>query len=464
MIPRLIRLRPRRGVAFILALFFLVIFASLATAVVATTESNLVIARNRTNSEQSHAIADGGLCLTLKTLAGTAVTGAADAAALHQAIGTKLKTALAMSSMLNAANITWNAASVRLPTAVVSRADGTAGQCDITLTANGGAASGTTITVLSVGRFNGASRAITYKLTVQGGGGSSTVAGLINNYGIASKGPISFTGNASISGANTSSEGSILSCTTATNAVSLTGNSRISGDIVVTNSSGKIKRTGNSSIGGDQSIGQMGAPAFPTVDISAFTPYASNTRSSGASGNITLSNIVIPPNSNPTFSGNTTINGVIYVQSPNKVSFTGNVTLTGVIVCDTPVVSDLDANQIKFTGNIQTYGVENLPTGSVYDGLRNQTGSFLLAPGYAVSFTGNSSVVNGCMVGSQFSFTGNSGGRIKGGILCLEDNPFTVTGNAPLIIDKSGASSTPSGVIGGGGAATLACKAGSYAQ
>ena len=112
----------RRGMAFIIALIFISIFACMAVAVASTTQSNMVVARNRINTEQSLAIAEGGLCLVLRNLGGVNVGGAADAAALRQALGQQLKTTLATSSMLNANNITWDASGVHLPTAIVTRA------------------------------------------------------------------------------------------------------------------------------------------------------------------------------------------------------------------------------------------------------------------------------------------------------------------------------------------------------
>jgi hypothetical protein len=450
------RRRAPRGVAFLVTLIFVSIFACLAVGVAATAQSNLVVARNRLNSEQSLAMAEGGLCLMLRNLGGLDVSGAADAAAMRQKIGLSLKTSLANSSMLNATNITWDVGGVHVPTAILSRGDGSSGQVDLLLQPAGGATAGTITTVTAIGRYGGAARTITYHLRVDQGQWN------LPPYGITSKGLVKMTGNARVSGANTPSEGTILSATTSVKkAVQLTGNVNVSGDVVVCNSAGKISKSGNVSIGGQQIIGAP-EPEWPAVNISPFTAIANNVRSSGASGNITLSNIRIPPNTNPTFSGNTTLNGVIYIQSPNKVSFSGNVTLTGLIVCDTPTTPNLANNSLQFTGNLQTYGVESLPAGSQYDALRTQTGSFLLAPGFDVSFTGNSTVVNGCMVANQFTFTGNSGGRVKGGIVCLADNPITMTGNSPLIIDRSGVPDHPAGLTGG--APQLVCVRGSYAQ
>jgi hypothetical protein len=343
-----------------------------------------------------------------------------------------------------------------VPTFSLARPDGRTGTVDLNVKASGGALDNTTVTIQSIGLFGNASRTVTYNLTVQRG------QSILANFGIASKSAISMTGNASVAGANNPAEANLLSATySTTNAIQLTGNINLAGDAIVCNPLGKIRTTGNVTIGGNQIIGAQ-EPQWPTVDITPFTPYATNVQSGGSSASITLTNIRIPPNTNPTFSGNTTINGVIYVQSPNKVTFSGNITLTGVIVCDPPATNDLTKNQINFTGNVQSYGVDSLPTGSGYDTLRTLTGSFLLAPGYAVSFTGNSTIINGCMVANQFTFTGNSGGTIKGGILCLADTPFTMTDNSPLVIDKSTMPTNPSGIISG--TATLACKAGSYSQ
>ena len=118
-------------------------------------------------------------------------------------------------------------------------------------------------------------------------------------------------------------------------------------------------------------------------------------------------------------------------------------TITGCIVCEAPAVDNLTANQINFTGNVTSKGVDQLPAGAQYDGLRTMTGSFLLAPGYAASFTGNFNTVNGCLVASKFSFTGNAGGTIQGGIVNLSDSSFTVSGNSPIIIDRNGAVAEP---------------------
>jgi hypothetical protein len=255
------------------------------------------------------------------------------------------------------------------------------------------------------------------------------------------------TGNARIQGTNDPSEGSILSASySTTDPIQLSGNARISGDVKVCNPNGSIQKTGNASIGGNEIIGAEEAE-WPSVDTSLFRPYATNVRTSGASENLTLSNIRIPAGTNPTFSGNVTIYGVLYIESPNKVTFSGNANIVGVVVAEPPAVDNLNANQIQFSGNVSASSVENLPSDSQYDGLRDLTGSFLLAPGYSAKFSGNFNTVNGCMVASEFQFTGNATGTIGGGILNLRDSSIKLAGDAVLSIDRENMAENPAGLI-----------------
>jgi adhesin HecA-like repeat protein len=436
-------------------MIFLALFACLAVAIVTAADANLTIARNRIESWQAAAFAETGVQMIRQGVGGVGVPATHSAADVHNAIVTQLRTFFTGSHMVNSNGIVAGAGGVTVPTITVARPDGRTGTISLNILSSGGAQDSTTITISSTGRFGGACRTVTYNMTVQRG------RSIFGDYGLASKSAITMTGNASITGANNLHEGSVLSATYSTvNAISLTGNIRITGDAAVCNPNGVIRKTGNITINGQQIIGAP-EPEWPQVDITPFTPYATNVRSTGSSANITLSNIRIPPNSNPTFSGNTTINGVVYVQSPNKVTFSGNVTMTGVIVCDTPAVYNLTNNQVKFAGNLSSQGVENLPAGAQYDGLRSLTGSFLLAPGFSAQFAGNSTVVNGCMVASQFKFTGNSGGRVKGGIVNLADTSFTLTGNSPLIIDKNGFPDNPAGLVS---SYKVVCIPGSYAE
>ncbi|HUU09181.1 MAG TPA: hypothetical protein VM431_01425 [Phycisphaerae bacterium] len=445
----------RPGVAMLVTLIFLAVFACMAVAIASSADMNMTLTRNRLNGQQAGALAETGLQLVQKSLGGMTVPGTHDAEDLHQAIAARLESALEGSSMLSASAIAWSADAVGLPPVILTREDGRTGEIDLDVQASAGALDDTTITIHSTGRFGNAIRRVTYNMTVQRGGSA------LLDHGIASKGPIQMTGNARIQGANRPEEGSILSATYSTSqAIRLTGNCYISGDAGVCNPDGTVRKTGNVTIGGEEVSGAP-EPEWPEVDASVFAPYAVNIRSSGASADIILSNIRIPANTNPTFSGNTTILGVVYIESPNKVKFTGNTNVIGSIVCETPAVDNLKANYIQFTGNVSTSGVENLPEGSQYDGLRELTGSFLLAPGFSTTFAGNFGTINGCMVASEFEFSGSAGGRIKGGVVNLRDSTFKITGDANLTIDLDNAVENPAGLRAN---FRLVCVSGSYGE
>jgi hypothetical protein len=445
----------RRGIALLVTLIFLTLFACLAVAIAASADANLTIAHNRIEGQQALALAGTGLQLMQKSIGGMSVSGVADAAGMHALIRDHLAADFATSTMLDTHFITIGPDGVTVPIVALTRTDGRQGFVTLSVQSSGGATDSTTVTISSTANFGSATRAAFYNMTVQRG---QTV---LSDYGIASRGPVQMTGNASILGADDPADGNILSATYSTpNAIQLTGNIQIAGDAAVVNPDGRIRKVGNVTIGGDQIIGAA-EPEWPEVDISPFKPFATHTYSGGGSGNLILSNIRIPPNTNPNFSGNVVILGVVYIQPPNKVTFSGNTSIIGVIVADEPPVDNLTANQIKFTGNVSTAGVENLPPGADYNGLRDLTGSFLLAPGFSTQFTGNFNTVNGCMVASEFKFTGNAGGNILGGLVNLRDSVVQLTGNARLVIDRQDASEHPAGIVS---STKLVCVSGSYSE
>jgi hypothetical protein len=65
------------------------------------------------------------------------------------------------------------------------------------------------------------------------------------------------------------------------------------------------------------------------------------------------------------------------------------------------------------------------------------------------------------MVASEFKFTGNAGGRIKGGVVNLRDTALQLTGDANLVIDREGMPEHPAGIVS---STKLVCVFGSYAE
>jgi hypothetical protein len=278
---------------------------------------------------------------------------------------------------------------------------------------------------------------------------SSSASGIFD-FGVATKGPLSLTGNAKIQGLNSTDEANVyIESPSELLALSMIGNSQIAGDVSVVNSTAFATVAGNSSIGGEtgQDAIDNDSVELPTPDTSTFASYATNIvdASTDTHGNLTFENIRIVAGANPTFSGNITINGVIFIESPNTVAFTGNTTITGLIVADGDLDSPISSDQIQFGGNLTSHSVSQLPGDPVFDGLRDQTGTFILAPGFGCSFTGNFNTVNGAIAASGVSFTGNANGTITNSVINYSQEPMSLTGNVRLYFDRSDSVDNPSG-------------------
>lgn len=443
------------GVALLVAMIFLTLFACMAVALVSAADMNTTIARNRIESHQAGALAEGGLLLVEQCLSGLPVPGTHDPADIHEAVADHLRSFWADSPMLSTPHISWDEGGVDLPPITFDRPDGRQGTISLSVSANAGGADNPTLTVESTGRFGRGARTASIRMTVE-----SQVSALFR-YGIATKSHVKLSGNARIQGANNDAEGSIFSATTSHDrAVELFGNAVVSGDVAIANPAGEIHTTEQADIGGREVVGADSFD-FPELDLSVFEPYATNTLVGGSQRDQTYTNLRIPAGANPTFAGNTILNGVVYIESPNKVTFSGNTTVCGVIVAEQPAIENLSANSIDFIGNLSASGVENLPASAEFDGLHSKTGSFLLAPGCGVVFTGNFNTLSGAIVTGQCTFSGNANGTVRGGLFNLSDSDLEVRGNAVLMIDKENIG-LPASFSGGPG--QLVCIRGSYAE
>jgi hypothetical protein len=235
----------------------------------------------------------------------------------------------------------------------------------------------------------------------------------------------------------------------------MTGNAEIQGDVSIVNPNAYVGIGGNCRIGGE--TGQEAvdnhvkfnadAVEFPTPDLTQFERFAMNIVDSSVStsGNKSFENIRIIADTDPVFNGNVDITGVVYIESPNHVVFGGTTTIIGVVIAE----GDLDAPDsrdiLDFSGNLNCQDVSQLPAGSQFDELREMTGTFILAPGFRVSFSGNFETITGVIAASGITFDGNARGTITNSIINYSDSPLAITGNSDLIIDRSNSVSNPSG-------------------
>lgn len=208
----------------------------------------------------------------------------------------------------------------------------------------------------------------------------------------------------------------------------------------------------NSSVVIDRSVKASGGA---TADTAA-TGNNGNTSGSGTLNvkEKNFKNLYIKANTNPKFTANTNIDGVVYIEWPNKVEFGGGTTIRGAIVVATDgnnnIGLDPEENYISFQGNVSVSSMSTLPaTAEFPPALRNLNGAFLLAPGFGASFSGNFGTIGGSIITSKLDFNGNAGGTIQGTVINLNNTPFTMSGNSDIIIKSNGTGQYPSGVYFG---------------
>jgi len=275
----------------------------------------------------------------------------------------------------------------------------------------------------------------------------------IFDFGLATKGPVHFLGNPTVTGINSNSEADIFIESGNTNlAMLVTGNANFDGDISIANSTANADFWGDIQIGDD--TGQtaidnhvhIGAepPEFPLPDTQHFQQYATGDvidSSTDLTNSMVLTNATIEANTDPCFIGNVIIEGILFIEQPNAVTFNGNVDVRGMIVADGDV-NNPGTNGMTFLGNFET---NPYPSGVEFDAIRQETGSSILAPAFAASFEGNFSAIGGVMAVSGAHFSGNANAVVKGTIVNYSENPTVVEGNATLNFDRSDNIKVPAG-------------------
>jgi hypothetical protein len=251
--------------------------------------------------------------------------------------------------------------------------------------------------------------------------------------GMAARGQVTIDTKNSIKGTPEEQAG-ILTTTSINPPVNMTSGS-ISGDITVLNGLNPAISSGVS-VGGTAVVADILAnhvdhmdpllvPEFPTPDNSIFKTFAVNPY---VAGKPVYDNIFIPANTNPTFNS-CTLRGVVYVHQPNNVKFNGPVQIQGVIVTENIGVGTLLTNVLTFTGGGNTHGgLETLPDEPQFAVLRTMGGSFVIAPGFDVKFTGNFNGISGNVVGDRVNVQGSADLAIAGSIVALK-NTLTLGSN-----------------------------------
>jgi len=447
------------GSALILSLIFIVMFSAMATAMAALSGGNVQLAKNQKQGAQALASAHSGLEIARYYMAKVNLPASVSPADRLESIASSLQNAFAD---VGAQNLyaSYNTSTQTLTIPNVTLDSQTSSSFDITIAYDGDY---DTLSLVVTGSGGEATRRIGVKY------GFTTIGNPIFDFGIATKGPLNMQGNVDIEGFNENIEASVYIESSNDNlALEMTGKSAIAGEVSIANGCACVDIANKSSVHGAEGSDALdyvtiGAEMcdFPVANPADFEGYIENTFAAGdPTTNVTLRNIEIPANTNPSFSGHAVVEGIMYVRAPNVISFTGNAEIHGIILADGDADNPIEGCLIDFGGTVDSYDVSTLSE-EEFGALTEETGTFLLAPGFRASFRGNFATLNGVIAASGVEFQGNAGGTINGSVINYSDECMTLAGNTDLVFNRSGVEKVPAGFTP---ATTLRYDASSYSE
>lgn len=443
--------KNRKGVTSLLAMMYLVIFSALAIGFYTTTTTAVQVVDNEKRITLAHVAAEGGMDFMRFQLANVDLITTNDPDQTWDELTAQLKAMLEGTGNMGTKTVYIDSEVMRIPASpddyISIDNSGTQFQAVIENL-------GHKVRVKTVGKYGNYTLARAIQLEYA----KAQKVSQIFDFGVASKGPISLKSNAKIRGASDPKKGSVLSANkTVASPVVVDGNSSISGDVSLESSTASVTVSTNGSIAGSSNPAvynthiHKGVPEveFPNVDTDIFKPYATNILSipNKQYDSGTIINPLIKANTNPIFASNMTVQGVIYIETPNHVRFDSNVNVHGVIVVQNNPTGDTTTNTLTFQSNVKLISVDTLPdTADFPESLRKLTGSMILAPTFHILFNSNVGSVGGTIVADSMHFDSNASGTIAGSLINLADIPLTFNSNAEVTIASVGTTKYPAGL------------------
>ncbi len=432
--------QKRRGAVLIIAMIFVVVFSALAISMATVSGNNVQLASNHQNLNAALGAAQSGQQVLRYLLSRVLISSSTPQNQYFSEIITAVRDDLTDSGISGIAVASdGTVATVTLDSTLGRNFDG-----EIRVAAG----QPTVMEVSVTGHSGQAARTITTSYNIQ------PYEFPIFNYGLATKGPLDFPGNPTINAVNAAWEADVfVESASSLVAVEVGGNLSFAGDINIGNPAANVDFGGAVQIAGEHgaaaidnhvTIG-MDSPEFPTPDTDRFLQYATGdvVDANTDLSHITLTNATIAAGTNPVFEDSVIIEGVLFVESPNVVTFQSNVALQGLIVADGDLENpDTSANRIDILGNFASQGY---PNGAEFDAIRQEEGSSIVAPGFAATFAGNFSALEGVVAVSGVDFTGNMAAQVKGTIINYSDTSTVVLGNAAMNFDRVGSVKIPAG-------------------
>jgi hypothetical protein len=420
----------RQGVTAVLAMIFLVLFATLALGFYAATNTNVIVATNEQQASIALGASESGTDFIRYHLAAIKIPPNTPQEQVFPIVADRLKAALE-----GTRNLGSNTVAVT-PTSIIIPAEPNA-----FIRIDNNSATEFRAVIDSIGQR--------LRVRVHGRSGMSHTSRAIQleywrtdskttvfDYAVASMGKVTMQ-KGSITGVPGISENSIatlMSGNGSSPAISVNGGTiggelNVVGDGLVSVSGGSVAGTNNIPQILSHHVNVVDQPEFPFIDTEYFRQFATNTYSSGS----VLKNVRIPAGSNPKFTGGATIQGILYIESPNTVEFRGNVDMQGFIVFEKKNTSMV--NVIDMRGNTSHH---DLPAGAEFDSLRHIKGISIMAPTARMTISGSvDSFINGNIILGSFNNGGSADWTIDQGTLLTYDPGNSVTFNGKTVKYKS---------------------------
>src|SRR2546428_265475 len=314
----LVRRATRRGVASVLAMLYLVIFSTLALGFYSATTLATQIAANNRRTMEAQVAAESGLQFVRYQLSRVKVDASVPTNKVFEEVYHQLANNLNGKPNLGGAEVGYDGTSIAIP----------GGGTYIDVTPDGGTGfaaliipDGERLVTKLVGRSGRGAARRAVQLDFEHVNQSTSIF----DYGIVARGPIVMSGGGLISNGTNRADSNVLSLAQTATPVTMSGSAAIAGDLFMTNPKGALSASGSASVGGSSIASQRDLhvhagspnpePELPQVDTGIFLPYVTNTYHPGQH---TYTNCLIPAGTNPNFGGQTTIDGVLYIKSPNK--------------------------------------------------------------------------------------------------------------------------------------------------
>jgi len=431
--------RHEAGMASILAIFFVGIFAVLATAMCMQADLSFQQAANYKHSTQALFEAESGLAFYCWYLGHIEVEPDLQGQDLLDAVADVLADVMEETPNLQGQPLSYDGETIRVPP--ISTGQGRTFSGSISL------ASADTLRLSVLGQTvsGQAQQTGTFNRTVVMDFQPVSETSKAFDYGMFSKGPIDIEMNLSFTGANDPSEASIYS--SATGAAIAVGSGYIGGDVCTADPDASVDI--GATVNGHVDLG-VGDIEPPEVNVSIFEPYATNiVDDSVDTSSGTFTNIRILAGTNPEF-GNVTVQGVVFVEAPNYVYFKNNVDFTGTLVTEDPGEgASLDTHKIYFKNNLTMRSLQELPDTPPFAELRQMGGSAILAPGFEVEFKNNFQAIGGVIACESLILKNNLDARLLGPVIVYGNRGLNIKNNSTIVMDRSRFEGPPPGFAAG---------------